>query len=539
MRDDQGGAFAGNVAQHILNFILRPAVERAGRFVQHQHWRVFEQRAGDRHSLLFPTRQFETPFAHARIIAHRQAKDEVVDRRGFGGGLDLRLARALAAIANIISYRVVEQHHILRHDTDRRAQRRLRHAGDVLPVYADLARLNIVETEQDARDGGFARARRPHDRQRPPGRHGEADVVQYLAFGIIAKAYMIEPHFAARRDQGRRAAQVGNLLLRVYQPVHRFHVDQALPDRAIDHAEQVQRPEQLRQQRIDQHDIAGGELPAAPPPHGIGHRARHHQVGDQRLADIEPGQAILALHRRLRITAHRRAVTAGFAFFRAEIFDRFEIQQAVDGMGDSAGVHVDHVAAQLVAPFGHGAGEPDVKRDHGQRHDDEPRTELHEENDADRDQLQHGGRNVEQQEIEHRIDALGPALDNLRDRACAPVEMEAQRQAVQVDEHIVGQPPPGFLPDLLEHRIAQIIEQHAAKTRACIDRDQRDRQAGGRFHPRHHPVDRGLVGKGHGQADDLGRQHAQHGDDHPPPQRGRIRRPQIGQEPPERRPDGR
>src|SRR3546814_8709548 len=95
------------------------------------------------------------------------------------------------------------------------------------------------------RSGRLARARRSDDGQRPARRNGEADPVQYLPLRIVTEMHMVEAHLARLDMQHRRARRVGNLRLRVDQPVHRLHVDQPLPDRPIDHAQQVQRPEKL------------------------------------------------------------------------------------------------------------------------------------------------------------------------------------------------------------------------------------------------------------------------------------------------------
>ena len=81
---------------------------------------------------------------------------------------------------------------------------------------------------------------------------------------------------------------------------------------------------------------------------------------------------------------------------------------------------------------------------------------------------------VEQEEIEHHVDALGAALDDLGERAGAPLEMEAQRQRVDVAEDVLGQPPRRVLADPLEDGVAQIVEQHAAEARAGISDDQGD-----------------------------------------------------------------
>ena len=114
--------------------------------------------------------------------------------------------------------------------------------------------------------------------------------------------------------------------------------------------------------------------------------------------------------------------------------------------------------------------------------------------------------------------------------------MEAQREAVEVGEHVVGEPPSGLLPNIFEHRIAQVVEEHAGKARTGISDNQRDREAGGGLQPRRHPVDRALVGKGHDERHRLGKRHQHHGDGDAAAQRGRICRPEIGQEAPEGRP---
>ncbi len=106
-----------------------------------------------------------------------------------------------------------------------------------------------------------------------------------------------------------------------------------------------------------------------------------------------------------------------------------------------------------------------------------PAPNLTPEDDADRGQLDDRRRDVEQQEIEHHVDALGAALDDLGERAGAPLEVEAQRQIVDVAEDALGQPPGGVLPDPLEDGVAHIVEQHAAEARGGIGGDQGDGEA--------------------------------------------------------------
>ena len=88
-----------------------------------------------------------------------------------------------------------------------------------------------------------------------------------------------------------------------------------------------------------------------------------------------------------------------------------------------------------------------------------------------------GRGDVEQEEIEHRVDALGAALDDLGHAAGAPLEVEAQRQIVEVAEHPRRPAAGRLLADLLEQRIAQIVDQHAGEARGGISGDQRQRRA--------------------------------------------------------------
>jgi hypothetical protein len=90
---------------------------------------------------------------------------------------------------------------------------------------------------------------------------------------------------------------------------------------------------------------------------------------------------------------------------------------------------------------------------------------------------------VEQEEIEHHVDALGAALDDLGESAGAPLEVEAKRQLVDVAEHLLGQAPRRVLADPLEDGVAQILEQYSGEARARISEHQPDGEAHGGVRP--------------------------------------------------------
>ena len=448
--------------------------------------------------------------------------------------LDLLLRRALAAIADIIPDGVVEQHRILRHDAERGAQRALRHLGDILPADQDLPGLRIVEAKEQPRDRRLARARGADQRQRLARFDPEAQFVQNLPVGIIAEIDIAELDRGLADVERRRIRDIDDLGGGIDQVEHRRHVDQPLADRAIYHAEQVERAEQLHQQRVHEHQIADGELPPAPAPDGIGHCAGHHQVGDQRLADIEQRERVFGFDRRIGIGARGIAIALGLALLGGEIFDRLVIEQRIDRAGELLAIERVHRLAQMVAPVGDLAGEDDIDRHHRHRCQHQSEAEIDPEDHQHRDEFEHRRGNVEQQEIEHHVDALGAALDHLGDLAGAAGEVEAQRQPVQLHEDVLGERPRCFLADAFEDHVAQIVEQHRSQPRRAISQHRDDRRHRHRGAVDCHPVDCGLVGKGHGKNRRLAQQHHQHRAADAQLQIGPVRWPEIRQESSER-----
>ena len=141
----------------------------------------------------------------------------------------------------------------------------------------------------------------------------------------------------------------------------------------------------------------------------------------------------------MRIGPCRRGITFFLAAFCAEVFHRLVIQQGIDGPVQRAAIQIVHLLAQLGPPFGNPARHRDIG-DHGETcGSDEFPSEIDIENQTHRDQFDHGRSNVEQQKIEHGIDALGPALNRLGNFAGAPRQMEPQAQLVQALKNVLGQ----------------------------------------------------------------------------------------------------
>ena len=158
MGNDDGGAPFGYPVERCLNFAFGAAVECAGGFIEDQDWGIFEQRAGDGNALLFAARQFQPALADLGGIAFRQRYDEVVDRSATRSSFDFVLVRTLAAIADVVTDTLVEQHRVLRHNTDACAQRALGDVANILTVEQYLPAGHIIESVQQPGDRRFARA---------------------------------------------------------------------------------------------------------------------------------------------------------------------------------------------------------------------------------------------------------------------------------------------------------------------------------------------------------------------------------------------
>ncbi len=151
-------------------------------------------------------------------------------------------------------------------------------------------------------------------------------------------------------------------------------------------------------------------------------------------------------------------------------------------------------------------------------------------------ELDDGRHRVEQREADDGLDAVGAALDDARQAAGAPVEMEAQRQAVQVHEGAVGELAHGVLADAGEQRVAQLVqpvEDDAAEIVAEHQHERRrqhERQVAWRLALAGQRVGRPFVGIGHQHRDDLGDQQRGKRQHDAALQVGAVRRPHIGPE---------
>lgn len=134
-----------------------------------------------------------------------------MDMGGLGTTQDLLAGGARPPIGDIGIDRVVEQHRILRHDTDRGTQRLLGDLADVLTIdqYAPL--LHVIETEQKAGQRRLSGPARPNDRHFMSGRDLEIHLMQNGTPFVIEEIHRFETNDPAFNPQGSGIGVITNL----------------------------------------------------------------------------------------------------------------------------------------------------------------------------------------------------------------------------------------------------------------------------------------------------------------------------------------
>src|SRR6185437_6632504 len=523
--DDERGTVLRDLAQAGLDLALGLGVERRGRLVADEDARLLEDDAGDGDALLLAAGELEAALADRRLVAVRQGGDEIADAGEARRLLDLVRRGARLAVGDVVEDAVVEKHGVLRHDADRLAQAGLRHRAQILAIDADRPGIDVVEAEEEARDRRFAAAAGADDGDGAAGRHGEGDALEDGPSRIVAETHVVEDDLAGADMERLRARRVLHLRGDGEQLEHLFQIGQRLLDVAIDHAEEVERHVELDQIGIhhdeiaDRHGAGGDALP------GEQHDADEAGGDDGALADIEQRQRALALHRRLLVGAQRLVEAVGLVLLVGEILHRLEIQEAVDRLGVGLAVALVHLAAVFDPPVGDDEGEGDVADDGGEG--DERELEIVEppQDAADEEDLEQRRHDVEEHEGEQELDAADAALDGARHAAGLALEMEAQRQRVQMAEGGEADHAHGVLLDLGEDRVAQLAESLGGDARDAVNDDQRHWHDDDRRMARRQRVDRLLVEQRHGDVDELGDDEAEQRQHDAQAQIGAVARP--------------
>ncbi len=326
-----------------------------------------------------------------------------------------------------------------------------------------------------------------------------------------------------------RARLVLDLGLDREQLEHLLEVGQRLLDVAVDHAEEIQRHVELDEIGVHHHEIADRHRMVGDAAPGEQHDADEAAGDDRALADIEQRQRRLALHRGPLVGAQRFVEALRLVLLVGEVLHRLEIEQAVDRLGVGLGVALVHLAAMLDAPVGDDEGESDVAEDRDERDDGEFEGVEVPQDAADEQDLEQRRNDVEQHEREQELDAADAALDRPRHAAGLALEMEAQRQAVEMAEGVEPDHAHGMLLDLGEDRIAQLARGLRHDPCDAVGDDQHHRHGDDLLRGAER-VDGLPVEQRHADIDEFRDDEARHRQDDTGPELDRFARPDIGKE---------
>ena len=268
--------------ERLLDVALGFAVERGGGLVENQHRRVLEERARDSEPLPLPARKAHAVLADHGAKPFRHFADELHCVRRFGGLNDVSLTRSREApVGDVRGDRVVEQHDILAHQRDVRAQAAELEGCDVHAVEQDLSGIRSVEARQQVGERGLARAGGPDqgnglarfDRKRNP-------IQSRASAARIAESDGSEFDFALRAaDLARSGIGLGPL---VDQAKYTLRRGEPPLQGLVDAGQPAQRRKHQQQRSEKRHESAHGRLVRG----GLAHREiddecesdRHHDL---------------------------------------------------------------------------------------------------------------------------------------------------------------------------------------------------------------------------------------------------------------------
>src|SRR5438105_906491 len=116
MGNDNGGSAAPALINQGLDGGLGLGVEMAGRLIQDEDRGIQKDGARDRDALAFASGQGQAALAYERVVAMRQAFDELFDASRCRGGANLMRRGDREAEANIVGDRAIQEDDILGHE---------------------------------------------------------------------------------------------------------------------------------------------------------------------------------------------------------------------------------------------------------------------------------------------------------------------------------------------------------------------------------------------------------------------------------------
>ena len=220
-----------------LHFIFW--VERGGRFVQQDNLCVFQHGTGNGYALLLASGQGTATFANHRVVALRQAHDEVVATGFLGGGNDFLIRRVRLAETDVVAYGVLEQIDILEHHGNVAHQAFGYYFVHRHIAKEDVSLLWVVETGTKFHHGAFPTTRRAYKSRQ--GVFGERDgyIMQHFLAPLpdfpylrLQKEHTMKTPITIRQESPQDHTNVYKLIREAFASVEESdHSEQDLVER--------------------------------------------------------------------------------------------------------------------------------------------------------------------------------------------------------------------------------------------------------------------------------------------------------------------
>src|SRR5438552_9122 len=133
MRHANNGAVFLQAIDCRLDIRFGPGIERGGRFIEDNDWRVADKRTGDRDPLPLAAGQTHPALADARLVTLWKVGDKIVAACAPGGDFDFQARRSWFRAADILRDRLVEDDDFLTDESHQLAEIRHPHIAQVDP----------------------------------------------------------------------------------------------------------------------------------------------------------------------------------------------------------------------------------------------------------------------------------------------------------------------------------------------------------------------------------------------------------------------
>jgi hypothetical protein len=158
--------------------------------------------------------------ADDRIVAAWQLHDKLVRMRALGSLDNLLACGVGTAVGNVLGHRALEQPSVLQHHAKGTAKACARVVTRRPAIDHDASGIDIVKPQQQVDERCLAAARGADQGKAHAGLGLDADVLQQLAVGHVAKVHMLKGHLALRDGKFHGILRVELLLARIEQRKH-------------------------------------------------------------------------------------------------------------------------------------------------------------------------------------------------------------------------------------------------------------------------------------------------------------------------------